>query len=113
MTDEEKSKLSQIKQLTDDMLVLVSESTSNPIVDTNLENFESLEKDRQDLIKDFFSHPVAEDDSKEVADVIQQILQTTDQITKVLEQNKKQLAKEFNHFKLSKKVTSAYLSNST
>jgi Flagellar protein FliT len=112
MTEEEKNTLYHIKELTDKMLIFVNDSATKTIVDENLDDFENFEKSRQDLIKDFFSHPVGEADSKEVADVIQQVLQINEQITIILEQNKKQLAKEFNQFKTSKKVTSAYLSNS-
>ena len=69
MTEQEKNTLYQIKELTDKMLEFVNDSTRKIIVDTKLDDFESFEKHRQDLIKDFFSHPVCEADSKEVADI--------------------------------------------
>ncbi len=112
MTGEEKNKLEQIRQLTNDMLVFVKDGSSKPVLDTNFEDFQNIEKNRQDLINDFFSHPVAEADSKEVAGVIQQVLHINEQIKSMLEKNKKQLAKEFKQFKTSKNVTSAYLDNS-
>jgi len=64
------------------------------------------------LIDIFFSHPVQERDSEEVATIINQVLKINDLVTQILEKNKQQLTKEFSQFKASKKATSAYLKNS-
>ena len=104
MTEEEKSKLQQIKQLSDSILAIATENKK-------LEDIDSLEQNRKCLIEIFFSNPVNEDDAKEVAQVIENVLQTNEKITQMLEQNKQQLSKEFNQFKKSQKATNAYLSN--
>lgn len=112
MIAEESNKLYQIKQLTESILVLVSEASNRSLSNEKLDVISDLGKNRQLLIDDFFSHPVAESDSEKVADIIKQVLQANDQVTKLLEQNKLQLTIEFNQFKSSKKATSAYLKHS-
>lgn len=115
MIAEERNNLNQIKQLSDSILALLSEPVKNILSEGNEEKLATivnLEKERQHLINVFFSHPVTKSDSEEVAAVIKQVLQTNDQVTKILEQNKLQLSKEFTQFKASKKATAAYLKNS-
>lgn len=108
MKAEERYNLNQIKQVTDSILELINQSDKNSLSEDKLQTVAGLEKKRQHLINDFFSHPVAQGDSAEVAIVIKQVLQTNDQVTKILEQNKLQLTKEFNQFKTAKKATAPY-----
>ena len=112
MIDEESNKLYQIKKLTDSIFLLVSEAGKQSLSDEKIDAISELGKNRQLLIDEFFSHPVAASDSAKVADIIKQVLQVNDQVTNLLEQNKLQLTIEFNQFKSSKKATSAYLKNS-
>jgi len=112
MLAEESQNLNQIKLLSDSILALVSESNKEPLSEEKLATIADIEKKRQSLITIFFSHPVQESDSEEVATIINQILKINDQVTQILEQNKLQLTKEFSQFKASKKATSAYLKHS-
>jgi len=118
MTAEDSNNLYQIKQLSDSILSLVCGSDKNSQSDDikyseeNLEAIATLEKQRQDLIQVFFSHSVAPTDSEEVANIIKQVLEINDKVTKELELNKLQLSKQIIQFKASKKATSAYLKNS-
>ncbi len=104
MTQDDKNVLDQIKQLSDSILSIASDSEK-------LEDIKQLEKNRKDLIDQFFSKPVKQEDSQQVADVIKSVITSNEKITLIFEQNKQQISKEFNQFKASKKATSAYLSN--
>jgi hypothetical protein len=112
MLVEEQNKLNQIKQLSDSILAFVRESSKNPLSEEKLATIADIEKKRQSLIASFFSHPVQESDSEEVATIIKQVLKINDQVTLILEKNKLQLTKEFTQFKTSKKATAAYLKHS-
>ncbi|MFK5984453.1 MAG: flagellar protein FliT [Pseudomonadota bacterium] len=103
MTLDEKKSLDQIKKLSESMLDLVNIGKWESITD--------IEEKRQGLLDEFFLNPVSEEDSQYIAEIIQQVLQINNDITKILEQNKKQLVTEFRQFKSSQKATKAYLSN--
>ena len=78
----------------------------------NSENWEqalALEQEREHLTQETFSQPVAQQESEQVAAIIQYILQLNEQITTALSTRKICLEQEFRKFKQSRQASSAYL----
>jgi hypothetical protein len=104
MTEEDKNTLDKIKQLSNSILLIATENDK-------LEEIKELEKTRADFIENFCSKPVQAEDSNEVAKIIKYVIEVNEQITIILEKNKKLISTELKKFKTSKKATNAYLSN--
>ena len=103
MQDEQKQQLVELKSITEKMLAMANES--------NWEQLESLEKTRVVLIENFFSNNYTESDTPIIAPVIQSMIAINEQITQILETNKKKISIEFSQFNSSKRAESAYLKN--
>ncbi|MBF0265369.1 MAG: flagellar protein FliT [Gammaproteobacteria bacterium] len=95
--------LAELKKLTEQML---AEANAK-----NWQQLESHEKTRVKLIEDFFANKFTETDTPIIAPVIKSIIAINDQITLILETNKKKIQIEFSQFNSSKRAENAYLKN--
>ena len=88
---------------------------SNQMMDAararNWEALEHMESERQELLADIFSMPIADNEIQDVSQGIQQVLELNQQIMAMGRGGRQEIAAEINRFNLGRRAKQAYGKN--